>query len=109
MTVSREIVLDVGLASAKDTHRVQGRLIRISPGHAAGLHVHNGPVVGNIISGSVVYQVEGEPEIVLRPGDTFYEAADARIERFDAQDDGVTFFAYFLLGPEEEPEIAFPE
>jgi quercetin dioxygenase-like cupin family protein len=107
--VTRDIVLDELLAKAKDTHRVQARLIRIRPGHAAGLHVHNGPVVGNIVSGSVVYQVEGEPEAVLRPGDTFYEPADARIQRFDALADGVAFFAYFLLGPNEEPEISFPE
>jgi quercetin dioxygenase-like cupin family protein len=52
------VLLDARLAQAKDTHRVQGRRIRIIPGHAAGLHVHNGPVVGSIVDGSAVYQVE---------------------------------------------------
>jgi len=32
----------------------------------------------------------------------------ARITRFDAQDAGVTFLAYFLLGPGQEPELSFP-
>ena len=32
----------------------------------------------------------------------------ARIARFDAQDAGVTFLAYFLLGPDQEPELSFP-
>ena len=60
--VTRDVLLDARLAQAKDTHRVQVRRIRIIPGHAAGLHVHNGSVVGSIVDGSAVYQVEGEPE-----------------------------------------------
>ena len=106
--ITRDVLLDARLAQAKDTHRVQVRRIRIVPGHAAGLHVHNGPVVGSIVDGSAVYQVEGEPETVLRPGDVFYEPEGARIARFDAQVAGVTFLAYFLLGPDQEPELSFP-
>jgi hypothetical protein len=75
---------------------------------AAGLHVHNGPVVGSIVDGSAVFQVDEEPETVLRPGDVFYEPEGARITRFDAQDAGVTFLAYLLLGPGQEPELSFP-
>jgi quercetin dioxygenase-like cupin family protein len=106
--MSRDILLDVGLGQAKDTHRIQVRRIRIVPGYAAGTHVHNGPVVGSVIEGSVVFQVEGEPASVLRPGDAFFEPEGIRIARFDAQDAGVTFLAYFLLGPGQEPEISFP-
>ena len=107
LPIARDILLDVRLAQAKDTHRVQVRRIRIVPGQA-GLHVHNGPVVGSIVDGSAVFQVDGEPETVLRPGDVFYEPEGARITRFDAQDAGVTFLAYFLLGPGQEPELSFP-
>ena len=77
--ITRDVLLDARLAQAKDTHRVEVRRIRIIPGHAAGLHVHNGPVVGSIVDGSAVYQ-----------------------------DAGVTFLAYFLLGPGQEPELSFP-
>jgi quercetin dioxygenase-like cupin family protein len=56
--------------------------------------VHNGPVVGSIVDGSAVFQIDGEPETVLRPGDVFYEPEGARITRFDAQEAGVTFLAY---------------
>jgi hypothetical protein len=45
---------------------------------------------------------------VLRPGDVFFEPEGARITRFDAQDAGVTFLAYFLLGPGQEAEISLP-
>jgi hypothetical protein len=45
---------------------------------------------------------------VLRPGDVFYEPEGARITRFDAQDAGATFLAYFMLGPGQEPELTSP-
>jgi quercetin dioxygenase-like cupin family protein len=78
------------------------------PGYPAGLHVHNGPVVGSIVEGSVVYQIEGEPASLLGPGDFFYEPEGARISRFDAGPQGVTFLAYFLLKAGQEPAIEFP-
>ena len=107
--ISRDVLLDVHLRQGKDTHRIEVRRIKMVPGHAAGLHVHNGPVVGSIVDGSVSFQVEGEPESVLGPGDVFFEPEGARIARFDARDDGVTFLAYFLLGRGQEPGIGFPD
>jgi quercetin dioxygenase-like cupin family protein len=107
--ITRDVLRDIHLQPAKQTDRVQIRQIRIAPGHAAGLHVHNGPVVGSIVDGSVAFQVDGEPESVLRPGDVFFEPSGARIARFDALDEGVNFLAYFLLGAEQEPEISFPD
>ena len=103
--VTRTIVSDFRLPAAKATDRVQVREIKIRPSQPAGLHVHNGPVFGSIVAGSVVYQIDGEPATVLGPGDVFYEPEGARIARFDAQDDGVTFLAYFLLSPGQEPEL----
>ena len=67
--------------------------------------MHNGPVFGSIVAGPVVYQIDGQPESVLRPGDVFYEPEGERIAWFDAQDDGATFLAYFLLSPGQEPEL----
>jgi quercetin dioxygenase-like cupin family protein len=98
-------VCDVRLPAAKVTDRVQVREIRIAPAQPAGLHVHNGPVFGSIVTGSVVYQIDGQPASVLHPGDVFYEPEGERIARFDAQGDGVTFLAYFLLSPGQEPQL----
>ena len=103
--ITRTVVSDIRLPAVKATDRVQVRQIRILPSQPAGLHVHNGPVFGSIVAGSVVYQIEGQPASVLRPGDVFYEPEGERIARFDAQDDGVTFLAYFLLSPGQEPEL----
>jgi hypothetical protein len=48
--------------------------IRIPADVAAGRHIHNCPVVGSIVEGSVAYQSEGKPVVVLAPDDVFYEA-----------------------------------
>ena len=103
--ITRIVVSDVRLPAVKAIDRVQVREIRILPSQPAGLHVHNGPVFGSIVAGSVVYQVDGQPASVLGPGDVFYEAEGERIARFDAQENGVTFLAYFLLSPGQEPEL----
>ena len=104
--MSRELVFDV--AATKNVTRVQTRRIGMPAGLAAGLHVHNCPVAGSIVAGSVAFQVEGEPETVLRPGDAFFEPEGVRIARFDALDEDVVFLAHYLLA-DQEPGIEFPE
>jgi len=106
--VVRDVVLEVNLPDALPTDRVQIRRIQMRPGHPAGLHVHNGPVVGSVLEGSVIFEVEGEARSVLRPGDVFYEPEGARIAHFDAGPEGATFHAYFLLRAGQEPGMEFP-
>lgn len=107
--ITRTTLLDQRLPTPHVTDRVEIRRITIAPAHAAGVHVHNGPVFGSIEAGSAIYQIEGAPATVLTPGDTFHEPEATRIARFDAQDDGVTFLAYFLLRENQEAELTFPD
>lgn len=95
--VSRVVVLDQELPKDLAVRRVEVRRITIEPNGVAGAHVHNGPVFGSIETGSVKYQVGDEEQQILQPGDVFYEPADDRISHFDAQEQGVTFLAYFPL------------
>jgi quercetin dioxygenase-like cupin family protein len=101
----RDIVLDTQLPAPLPTARVQVRRIEMIAGFAAGAHVHNGPVFGNIVSGTVRFQVAGQDEVVLRPGDVFYEPADVVIEHFDAREEDVAFIAYFPTPAGLEPAI----
>ena len=103
--ITRTIVMDQRLPAPRVIDHVEVRRITLAPDQAVGTHVHNGPVFGSIETGSAVYQIEGEPESVLTPGDVFYEPESARIARFDAQSDGVTFLAYFPVGPNETPRL----
>jgi quercetin dioxygenase-like cupin family protein len=107
--IVRDVVLDVDLPGVLPTDRVQIRRIQILPGHPVGLHIHNGPVVGSVLEGSVIFEVEGEAQSVLKPGDVFYEPEAARIAHFDAGPDGATFLAYFLLRAGQEPTMEFPD
>ena len=106
--VSRVVVMDQELPGTLGVRRVEIRRITMAPGFAAGLHVHNGPVFGSIETGSVVYQIEGSAETVLTPGDVFYEPEGARIARFDALAEGVTFLGYFLLADGVDAGLVFP-
>ena len=107
--ITRDVLFDFELTVPVPAHRIQARRIRMAPNHPAGLHVHNGPVVGNVVEGSVIFRIDGEPEQVLGPGDVFYEPEGARIARFDAGAEGATFLAYFPLCAGQEPEIEFLE
>ena len=102
--MSSEIVLDEALPGVS-AERVQVRRIRMAPNVTPGAHVHNGPVFGSIVEGSVVFQVEGRQQMVLGPGDVFFEPANDRISHFDSLDGGATFLAYFPLEPDQQPEI----
>jgi quercetin dioxygenase-like cupin family protein len=103
--LTRTVLMDARLGQVKGISHVEIREISILPGYAAGPHVHNGPVVGNILAGSAIYQIEGQPESVLRAGDVFFEPEGERIARFDATEEGVTFLGYFLLAPGQDASI----
>ena len=108
-TVTREVLQDVVLAEPVTVVRIETRRITIPPGLAAGVHVHNGPVVGTIERGSALYQLEGGELRVLGPGDAFFEPAGARVTRFDGGPEGVTFVASFPLAAGQDATIDFPE
>jgi len=106
--VTRTIEMNVALSPMVSAEQIEVRRISMPAGVAAGLHVHNGPVVGSIVTGTVAYQIEGEPEQILRPGDVFFEPQGVRIARFDALDEDVVFLAYFPLTSGQESAIEFP-
>jgi len=74
---SEEALRSMNLADEMDG--VQGRPLRmrkltLAPGGVLGLHNHVGrPAVGYFLQGEVTYHVEGKPDTVLRPGDSFAE------------------------------------
>ncbi|WP_370965954.1 cupin domain-containing protein [Amycolatopsis sp. cg9] len=102
---TRALVLEQHLPAPRVIDHFEIRRISIAPGGGTGLHVHNGPVFGSIEKGSAVYQIEGEPPVLLSRGDVFYEPEATRIARFDAQGEGVTFVAHFPAGPGETPRL----
>lgn len=88
---------------------VEVRRITMAPNIHPGPHWHNGPVLGVVESGSVHFQVGSGEEVILRPGDTFYEPGNATISRFDATHEGVTFLGWFPLPTGTDAQMTMGE
>src|SRR5215813_14672050 len=80
------------------------REIRLEPGQQGGRHVHPCAVLGYIVSGTAVYQIEGEGVQTLPAGSAFYEPADVVIANFGnaSETEAMTFVAFYLLDGEQE-------
>jgi quercetin dioxygenase-like cupin family protein len=50
--------------------------VRYGPGEASSPHRHPCAVIGYVVEGSLRTQVKGEPEMIYKAGETFYEAPD---------------------------------
>jgi len=99
--VVRTPLLTAGIAGLKTVERVEIHRIKLAPNVQVGLHMHPCPVVGIVTHGSILFEVAGQPPRVLHAGDAFFEPANTNIPHFDAQQDGATFVAHYLLGPAE--------
>jgi quercetin dioxygenase-like cupin family protein len=89
---------------------VEVREINFEPGQETGRHRHPCPVLGYIVAGSAVVQVEGQTERRLEAGDAFYELAGA-VMRFDnaSSDHPRKFVGYYLLNGQQELIEMLPE
>jgi quercetin dioxygenase-like cupin family protein len=109
--ILRKPLLTALLDSAKATKRIEVKQIDFAPGQATGLHDHPCPVVGYIASGSVSFQVSGEPAQTLHAGDAFFEPANTTILRFDnaSAEKPMTFIAFYLLDENDRELIRMLE
>lgn len=57
--------------------------VTLRPAQGAGRHVHPGGVIGYVLEGEIIFQIEGQPATTLRGGSAFYEPPGATIIHFD--------------------------
>jgi quercetin dioxygenase-like cupin family protein len=107
--VVRTPLLTALLDSPKIVEHIEIRRVDMAANIASGMHLHPCPVVGMIVEGSVLFQVDGELARVMHTGDAFYEPANVHIPHFDALEQGASFAAYYLLGPGETETIQMLE
>jgi quercetin dioxygenase-like cupin family protein len=95
---SRKILLEAGVGE-RTVDSVQVREIVLRPGQRIGAHVHSGPVVGYVVEGELVLQIEGQAPQSLLAGSAFHEPGSVAIVRFDngSRTEPVKFVACFLL------------
>lgn len=101
--ITRQALLTAVL-DGNPVDRVRVAQIELAPAQETGLHLHPCPVVGYVVNGTIRYQVEGEEETILRPGDAFFEPANARVPHFANASDRqpATFVAAYLLAEGED-------
>ncbi len=78
--------------------------VEFPAGQKGPYHKHPCPVMGYIVEGSCLLQVEGEPPRILKAGEAFYEPAETPILHFDNYSDTMPlkFVAHYLLNGEKE-------
>jgi quercetin dioxygenase-like cupin family protein len=102
MTIQRKELLNAELGHHSITN-IDVRQITLQPGQQTGKHLHPGPVIGYIVSGTVLFQIEGQPQRTLFAGSAFHEPAGQTILHFDnaSTTEPITFIACYLLdGPQ---------
>ena len=83
---------------------VEIKEVTLPAGQAAPKHLHPCPVVGHVVSGTVLFQIEGEEAKILKEGDAFYEPRNKTILHFDnaSKDKPLTFIAVYLKEADEK-------
>ena len=83
---------------------VEIKEVNMTGGQEAPKHLHPCPVVGYVLSGRVIFQIEGEESKILKEGDAFYEPKNKTILHFDnaSKNKPLTFVAFYLKEQSEE-------
>ena len=96
-TIVRRPLLNISLHGQTVT-AVDVREIRFGPRQQTGRHKHPCTVIGYVVEGTALLEVEGQAPVTLPAGSSFHEPAGVIIARFDkAGDEPMTFIAHYLL------------
>jgi quercetin dioxygenase-like cupin family protein len=69
-----EVIGSVPAPPVPDPSEVMTIIVTMPPGSpGAPPHRHSGPAFGYVLEGEMIFELEGEPERVLRAGETFWE------------------------------------
>ncbi|UKB81609.1 cupin domain-containing protein [Chryseobacterium sp. MEBOG07] len=101
-TISRKELLKTAIDQTITSAEIQE--ITMAVGQGAPEHLHPCPVLGMIKSGEAVFQIEGQPKVVLHEGDAFYEPKNVKILHFDnaSAEKPLVFTAIYLKEGNEE-------
>ncbi|WP_181772887.1 cupin domain-containing protein [Amycolatopsis pittospori] len=83
-------------------------LITLPPGcEGAPPHRHTGPAFGYVVKGAIVFELEGEPERVVKAGESFWEPGGDVIHYQDGNhfDDAESQFVVTMFGVPGQPML----
>jgi quercetin dioxygenase-like cupin family protein len=72
--------------------------VNYGPGESSKPHSHPCAVIGYVVLGSIRTQVKGQPEAILKTGDSFYEAPNGvhLVSANASQTERASFIAFFV-------------
>jgi quercetin dioxygenase-like cupin family protein len=85
-------------------------VVEFPPGHPGNaLHRHSGPCFGYVLEGEMAFELEGEPERVVRAGEAFWEPGGDVIHYQDGnnRDDIPVRFTVTMLCEPGKPMLTF--
>lgn len=103
-----EILASVPNAPIPDNAVATTVLITLPPGSAGSPpHRHSGPGFGYVVKGEMIFELEGEPERVIKAGETFWEPGGDVIHYQGANNlpDAETVYMATLLGVPGQPVL----
>ncbi|HEY1084165.1 MAG TPA: cupin domain-containing protein [Prosthecobacter sp.] len=78
--------------------------IELQPGASAPPHMHPGMITGYVVSGSLEFQLKGEPVQKLKAGDTFFEPPGSHhILAKNPDPSAKTLIIAFVINPKGAP------
>jgi quercetin dioxygenase-like cupin family protein len=85
--------------------------VNYAPGESSMPHSHPCPVIGYILEGTLRTQVRGEPEIIYKTGESFYEAPNGvhLVSANPSHTTSTKLLAYFVCDHDTPLSIAVPE
>jgi quercetin dioxygenase-like cupin family protein len=80
--------------------------VEYAPGGSDSIHRHNANVFVYVLEGSVVMQVKGAKEVILKPGDSFYEGPnDIHLVSRNASNTNRAKFVVFFVKDKGAPVL----
>jgi quercetin dioxygenase-like cupin family protein len=104
------LVLSHALPELKGDHlQLSVVEVRYGPGQSSPRHSHPCPVVGYVVEGAYRTQVKGEPEVIYKAGESFYEAPNGvhLVSANASSTEPVKFIAYFVC--DHDTPLSVPE
>lgn len=104
--ISRKELLTAFLGKENQVSNVKIVEVTMGKQQKAPLHLHPCATMGIVTEGVIRFQIEGQPEQSLKAGDAFFEPENARITKFNNEEElPAKFVVFYLLKKEGDSTI----
>jgi quercetin dioxygenase-like cupin family protein len=110
---SRDRTVTSRALPSMDGNHLRATVIEViyAPGEFSPPHSHPCPVIGYVLEGAVRMKTKGEPQVIYKAGESFYEAPNGihEISANASSTKAAKFLAYFLCDRDRPLTLAMPK